>query len=944
MKKIILIILVLLINFLAKAQVKGVIIDSAGKSVDKAVVGLVVKSNPSDTNYIFTNEKGEFQYEKVPDTSFTLIVNNIGYTPVAKFINITQPEKTINIGNITLIPQAKLLQEVIVQAAPITIKEDTIEYRADAFKVKENAVVEDLLKKLPGVEVDKDGNLKAQGKSVTKVKVNGKDFFGGDPKTATKELPANLVDKIQVIDDYGDQATVSGIKDGDPEKILNIQLKKDKNKGFFGRATAGIGTEERYQASLNGNYFNNNTQISLFSNSNNTNQSLFNFGSFDGNRGMGNMMRMGMNMMNDMGGMSAMQNAFQNGDGGFFSSGQNNNNGITTNNSIGLNYRDQWGKRINVYGSYSYSHRNNNILQLTSQQNFYQNSSFINNQNNNITNIGDNHRFYFNLEYQIDSFNYLKINPSISYAETNSNNNTLFDYAQAKGQITSDGKNNNQRSTLSPAFNGSILYNHKFRKRGRNFSVNLTLGGSGSNSDQDAQNITNSYIAPVGTFIQNQFIQQDNDNHNYGVRVTYSEPLSKTRNLDITYSHNNNYARNDKKTFNIVPNTNDQTFVPFLSNDFENNFYNNRIGISVRTTTKKYNYTLGVSAQPVNLQGKSITKDSAYQPIKRMNVFPIARFTYNFSKSKTLNINYSGNATQPTFTQLQDVLDISNQQYATRGNPNLKPSINHNINLSYNNFNMITGRVIFTNVTFSTIQNQIVNNNIRNGNNGAQLSIPENVNGYYNVAGFYTYSRPFQNRRYVVSVNGRANYNNNINLVDSIRTIGQNWIISQGLNVEYNLKDWLMLGTGVNYSLNDVKYKNTTANIFNNLQNTSSNAWNISSNISIDFLKSWVFRYDFDYTINNGLANNVNGNLAIMNASIEKQFFARKNGIVKLSAYDLFNQNTNINRNVTANSIVDTRTNRLNRYFMLSFTYRLQKFQGKRPQGNGMRGRMLMDN
>jgi hypothetical protein len=254
---------------------------------------------------------------------------------------------------------AKLLSEVTVQVAAIVVKEDTIEYNASSFKVKEGAVVEDLLKKLPGIQVDKDGNVTAQGKAVTRVKVNGKDFFGGDVKTATKELPANIVDKIQIIDDYGDQATVSGIKDGDPDKVMNIQIKKDKNKGFFGRATAGYGTQDRYQASFNGNYFNNNRQISVIGNSNNTNTSLFNFGG-GGNRGATSMMRQGMGVISDMGGMGGMNNMTRGGgDPSLFSGG--NNSGISSTNSVGFNYRDQWSKRISVYGSYSYNHKKKTV-------------------------------------------------------------------------------------------------------------------------------------------------------------------------------------------------------------------------------------------------------------------------------------------------------------------------------------------------------------------------------------------------------------------------------------------------------------------------------------------------------------------------------------------------------------------------------------------------------
>lgn len=930
MRKIVFVLSFFLIVFATKAQVKGIVLDSAGKKpVDKAVIGMVIKSAPADTAYTFTNEKGEFSFATVPASNFSVIITNSGYTTIAKFVPVNQQEKVINIGIVIIASRAKLLDEVVVQSAPIVVKEDTVEYRADAFKTKEGAVVEDLLKKLPGIQVDKDGNVKAQGKSVTRVKVNGKEFFGGDLKTATKELPANLVDKIQVIDDYGDQATVSGIKDGDPDKIINIELKKDKNKGFFGRATVGAGTEDRYQGSFNGNYFNNNKQITVFANSNNTNSSLFNFGG-GGNRGMTSMMSSGMGAVRDMGGASMVQSSDISQFGGGGSSG------ISSTNSIGTNFRDQWGKKVSVYGSYSYSHKNTSQIQNTSSQNFFQSSSFINNQDLNAITIGDNHRASFNVEYQIDSFNYLKITPNVSYNGSNKESKTIFDYTQNGAGKTSDGNNNNLTNSKAPNLNVNMLYNHKFRKRGRNLSASLSLGNADNNSTQDITNLSYQYVPPaVGPRNTFQFIDQQNNSNNYGVRLTYSEPINKFRSMDISLSHNLNYSRNDRKTFNVDSFSQIKTLNNFLSNDYENNFYNNRMGVSVRTTMKKYNYTLGFSLQPVDLQGKSLTKDSAYKSITRLNIFPIARMVYNFNRSKSINISYSGNANQPTFTQLQPVVDASNPQSITAGNPNLKPSINQNINFSYNNFNLISGKVLFSNFTFSTIKNQIVNNTTNTGA-GRQLSRPENVNGYYNAMGFYNFSKPYKNRKYVLTFNGSANYNHNINLIDSIKSIGQNWVLSQGFIFEFNYKEWLELGSGVNYSLNDVKYK-SKSNKPTTLQNSSSNAWTITNYINIDITKRLILKYDIDYTINNGLATGVTQNPVLMNASLEQQLFKKKNGILKLAAFDLFKQNTSISRNVSANSIIDTRTNKLTRYFMLSFTYRLQKFIGQQAQGGGMR-------
>ena len=936
MRKALITSVVIFLALCSNAQVKGTLIDSATiKPIENAVIGLVVKSNAGDTSYTFTNEKGVFRFENVPSSNFSIIIRHLGYWPIAKYVSVTKAEKTIDVGSFVMAQDAKLLAEVTVEVAAIVVKEDTIEYNASSFKTKEGAVVEDLIKKMPGIQVDKDGNVTAQGKAVSRVKVNGKDFFGGDVKTATKELPANIVDKIQIIDDYGDQATVSGIKDGDPDKVMNIQIKKDKNKGFFGRVTAGYGTQDRYQASFNGNYFNNDLQISVLGNSNNTNTSLFNF-SGGGNRGATSMMKSGMAVMSNMGGMGGMNNF----DASAFNGG--NNNGISTTNSYGFNYRDQWSKRISVYGSYSYNHKNTSQLQTSSSQNFYDTASFVNNQDINNQTKGNSHRFTFNMEYQVDSFNYLKISPSINYSGSDANNYNVFDYKKFDSTKTTDGSNSNLTNSTAPNLALTLLYNHKFRKRGRNFSASVSLGTSNNNSDQDVTNLSYQYVPPfAGPRNIFQYIDQENNNHNYGVRFTYSEPLNKYQSIDLSYSHNLNYSRNNRKTFNVDSATQAKTLNNFLSNDYENDFYNNRIGLSLRTTKKKYNYTIGISLQPVNLQGNSITKDSAYKTIRRANVFPIARFAYNFNRTKTLNFSYNGNATQPSFSQLQPVPDQSNQQNITLGNPNLKPSMNHNVNLSFNNFNFISGKVLFTNVSFSTIKNQIVYNNISQGA-GRQLSIPQNVNGYYNLLGFYVYSRPYKNRKYVISARGTANYNHNINLIDSLRNIGQNWVLSQGINFEYNYKEILELAAGVSYSLNDVHYKNKTGSALKTLQNSSSNAWTFSSNMNLNITKTLVLKYDVDYTINTGLASNVSKDQVVMNSSLEQQLFKKKNGILKIEAFDLFKQNSNINRSVTANQIIDSRTNRLTRYFIATFTYRIQRFAGKSTTpGPGMNFRKM---
>ncbi len=932
MKKLLLLLLIISTSVSVKAQTAGItgkVTDSTGsKGLDKATVKLVEKNFPYDTSRTSTNAKGEFSFAKIPTSTYSIVISYTGYKPMIKeFFKPSAGVSNIDLGELVLVNSYLDLKEIVIEAPAVTMKEDTVEYRAGAFQTKPNATTEELLKKLPGVQVDREGNVTAQGKAVTRVKVNGKDFFSGDPKTATKEIPADMIDKVQVIDDYGDQSTVSGVRDGEPEKVINLQLKKDKNKGIFGRAQAGYGTNDRYTGALTVNRFNNSKQLSLIANSNNVNTSTF---QQDGNSGGGN---------TGGGGGGGGRGGMNFGGGGGNSTAGANQNGITKLNSIGLNYRNDFGKRNSFYGSYTYSHRNTTIEQYTAQENIGKtgSGSIFTNTDQGSLNKNGTHRAFGNLELWIDSFNYIKFSPNFSLTESNNRSASVFDIFKDSTNRLQNGSNLNSSLSNRPNFRSTLLYNHRFKKRGRNFSFNSDINFSSNESDQFTDNESVIYLIPSGTkdSVIKQNILQDNHNKSVSLRATYTEPLSVDRFLDLSYNYNKNFGNNDKRNFVQLPGSSNYTLIDSLTNAYESNFDYNRIGASIRTIKKKYNYSLGVIFQPVVMRGCDTNKDSAYKTITNFNWFPVARFTYNFTRTKSLNFNYNGSARQPSFEQLQPVPDISNVQYQTVGNPLLRPSNSHNFNSNFNNFNFSSGRIFLVNLGFNFIEDQIVNNVIRfkdvAGNpTGGQLTRPENVDGYYNANLFTTYSRPFKNRKYVVSANSMVNYNNNISLVDNERTISKNWLYSQGVNFEFNIP-WLELVTGGRYNLIYNDFSGTTN------PSTRQTTWTLSSDARFDFGAGFIFRWDFDYTINQGLAAGVQKNIALLNASLEKEIFKKKNGVIRLAGFDIFNQNTNVSRTIDNNFITDRRTNRLTQYFMLSFTYRLNKFTGTQPQQNNMR-------
>ncbi|RYF89911.1 MAG: hypothetical protein EOO03_04900, partial [Chitinophagaceae bacterium] len=531
MKHFILAVFAAVISLSAAAQkpitVKGVVKTEDGKTLSGASVVLTY-AGKKDSIKTASSDKGAFTFNNVAAAKVQVAVTFIGYKKFVSEYDYSNATGEQIIWDIALNPGDFTLETVTVQAAKVQIKEDTVSYAIDSTMYRKNDNVEEVLKRLPGIEVDKTGKVTAQGKEVTRVKVNGKDFFGGDVTTATRELNADMVDRIQVIDDYGDQSAFTGVRDGEASKTLNIQLKKDKNKGYFGNVTAGAGTEERYLGGLSLNIFNNSQQISIIGNINNTNANTFNFGNS------------GSPMAAMMGGMARSMGIGRGGAGVGSAFGNfGNSDGINVNKSLGINFRDEWGPKVSAYGSYSVSERNSLTINNTTQQNIFQNSSVTNIQNSNNDAVNTNHRFTFNIEYKIDSFNYIKFTPNISYRNSSADNFSDFLFLGNNNAKTNEGITSSISSSEAPNFSGTLLFNHRFKRRGRTLSLNLNAGSSQTNSVDDYENLSTIYLPGGGTrdsaLYQN--IVQDNENKNASVRASYIEPLNKKQSLEFNYAY-----------------------------------------------------------------------------------------------------------------------------------------------------------------------------------------------------------------------------------------------------------------------------------------------------------------------------------------------------------------------------------------------------------------------
>ncbi|WP_426669860.1 outer membrane beta-barrel protein [Mucilaginibacter sp. McL0603] len=932
-------------------EVDGKVIDTTKLGVPGASVTL--KSDKGDSTVTVTDATGKFVFPSVNGTKFTLTMASIGYQTLIRHYGLDNDTKPAVLDAIILKTESTSLTGVtIVGVNPVTLKEDTVEYKASAYKVRENAPVEDLIKKLPGVDVDVNGNVTTQGKQVTKVRINGKDFMGGDVQSATKNLPADVVENIQMIDDYGDQANLTGVKTGEPDKIMNITIRKDKNYGYFGQATGGAGDDvlpasqgtpdqTRYLATLNSFRFNGDQQMALLGSVNNTNVNTFSFNPTSGGGGGGG----GFGNGGGGGGRGNAARGMQN--SGSLTTTQN---GITDAHSIGANFRDQWGKSLSVYGSYSFADNTVNTISTNNQRNNSSTNPSTNNQTSNEVNRNINHRFTWNMEYKPDTVNYLKVTPTFSYGGTRSNeqddNNLNF---------TNNPKQNSVYTTNSfgnsdaPTYGITALFNHRFHKRGRNLSINVNL--SSGKSDQ-YQNITNTFApgttpnAPL-----NEVINTNSLTTTIGTTLSYLEPLGKHDYLEFNYAFSHSHTTNDKLTDGL--DTASQMLIPIdtLSTRYNYNFTTNRFGLNYRFVEKKYNFTLGIAAQPAVLDGYSpLTGINTHE--STFNIIPTARYVYNFSRSQAFSLNYNGSSSSPTFTQLQPTIDLSNAFYPVQGNPFLKPQFTNNLSLRYNQFSFATGNILFINFAAQKIDDQIVTNTITYSDKNTILTQYLNADGYYNVSGGVTYAKPWENRKYTLTFNGTVNYTNGISYLTNVgsapgdsvaqKNISKNLQFTPGVRFRVDITDVIDAQVLTNYAINH------TVNSVSSPVNSGlyTRTWNIGLNGKEYILKDWTFSYDYSKAINYGYSTDLGkvANPNILNLYLERRFLKDNRATIRLSAFDLFNQNTGYTTTSSPSSFTTTNVNRLARYYLATFTLRLQKFAGKAPAQNPDRGFRRRDN
>lgn len=937
MKKILLILLSGFIWLTTSAQkngnIKGVVFDTIAKQpVSAATITVLQSKDSSLVTFTMTNSRGEFSLTNVPYGDFRLLVTHVNYHNVNKYFSINDANKSIDLPNIEVSDKNKVLEEVVVmaEAPPVTLIGDTVQYNAGSFKTKPNAVVEDLLKRMPGIQVEKDGTVKAQGQEVKRVLVDGKEFFGTDPKIATKNLPADAVDKVQVYDRQSDMAQLTGFDDGQSEKTINLKLKKDKKKGVFGKVNAGGGTEGRYQGRFNVNSFKGARQMSVIGMGNNTNAEGFSFMdmlSFTG----------GMNQLG--GGGGGMNINISSSDPMANMMGGGNNNSINTSWAGGANYNNIIGSKMEVQSNYFYNRYNPVTEQKLSRQYILPDSTYFYNQNSRTDNLSNSHRFNLTYDYLIDSLNSIKFTPTLSLQ--NSNNHSLSAYETLSEQLLRSNRGVSDNRSISDGynFNGTLLYRKKFKKRGRTLS--LSVGTTLSNSDGDGELASvNQFYNKQGILVKTDSINQQSDFENevraYNTRAVYTEPLFKRSLLEFSVSKNESRSVSDKITYDYNQGSGKHDIInPLLTNNYQNVYGTNTAGIRMRTQKKKYNYSFGLTWQNANLEGtiKSGIKDSVITK-SFYNILPNARFQYNFTRFKNLQLDYRASTNQPTLTQLQPIPDISNPLNIKLGNPSLKQEFTHRINANYTGMNPFRNKSFFWFSSYSFTNNRIVNFDVIDSF-GRKVTTPVNVDGVFNLNNDISVGWPLRFIKATMNFNTGVGYSKTIQFINTNRNNIYNVSFDPSVEVSKSFKDKfdLTLRGGVTY--NKAKYS---------LESSLNNNY-LTQDYSIDagwqLPKNFYLSSDFTYTISSKRSQGYNAKVPLWNASFSKLFLKYNRGEMKISVHDLLNENQAIVRTTNSNYIEDQSNRILKRFYLLSFTYSLNKMSAN-ASGPGGRGNIII--
>ncbi|MCL5031529.1 MAG: TonB dependent receptor [Bacteroidetes bacterium] len=907
---------------------------STNKPLENANV-ILTRVSDSKIFGMTTNKDGSFLFNNLSRGKYNLSITFVGYSIYKNDIEIQNA--SLNLQTLFLTPVGVKLKPVEVTAdpTPIVLKSDTTEYNAGAFKVNKDALAEDLITKMPGITVQ-NGTVQAQGENVQKVLVDGREFFGSDPNAVLKNLPAEVIEKIQVFDQQSDQAQFTGFDDGNTNKTINIVTRFQNRQGTFGRFTGGYGNDTRYAAGGNINFFNKDQRISILAQINNVNQQNFSTDDLLGvMSGSGRMVRIGGGNR-PMSGRRVGGGNF--GPGGGFGGNSvsnflvNQSTGLIQTKAFGINYSDKWGEKVDLTGSYFFNLTNNDAESNTNRDYFLTSptSQNYNELNSSITqNI--NHRFNLRLNYQIDRDNSILFNPTIAAQLNNGSSNISGITTSGTDKLNSTNNLFNSNLTGLTSTN-NLLFRHRFDIPGRTLSINFTgtFNKNSGNNNLNAQDIF--YNSSTTSDTINQFSNLDKHGFSGGSNIVYTEPITESSLLQFNARFNYSEDNSDQKTFD---NLNNQS--PYLdtslSNVYKKIYRTQSVGTGYRFRKNNIIFNANLNYNIAELQNSQSFPQFGNIGRTFYSWLPSFMMRYIISRNENLRIFYRTNNNDPSIDQLQQVLNNTNPTQLSIGNPDLSQDYSHFIAIRYLQTNAQHMHTFFILFSANLIENYIGNNTILATkdttvlnnillNRGTKLSIPTNLDGYINLHSFVTYGVPVEFIKSNVNLNLSASYTRTPGIINGITNYANSSTYGLGVVISSNISDKIDFTVSSNSSYNVV-------NNSGQLDNTPNNNY-FSQNSTIKFYwqfwNGFVLQNEVNNQLNNGLPASYSPSTIIWNVSIAKKFLGNDNGEIKISANDVLNQNTNISHNVSDSYVEDERTNVLGRYFLLSFVYNIRAF------------------
>jgi hypothetical protein len=900
-----------------RVSIKGQAKDTLGNELAYATVMLLNPKDSTLANFTRSDDKGEFSFKNVKNSPYILKITYIGYLPFQQYLPVSSTE-TNDLGILINKPISNELMEVVIKTAkaPLRIHGDTIEYDATTFKVPPGSTVEDLLRRLPGIELDAEGNIKAQGKDVKKVYVDGKTFFGDDPKAATKNLGAETISKVQVFNEKSEQAKLTGVDDGKKEKAMNLELKAEYKKGKFGKITGAIGTDERWAGRGNFNRFNEKEQLSFIGYGNNINQTGVNwedYGEFKG------------------------QNTFNNNDNGDFGFSQGgryymmggddvpiswfDGRGFTKNFGGGSNYNFD-NKKTKFNASYFYNQTDLLVDQFYDRQTFLSDTSFYNVDTTSKTDFRNNHSLSTRLEQEIDSNNVLiiKANGRIGGNDGTNGQSQLFLDENYVPVNRLDLNNSNDDKNWRVA--SSAIFRHKFKKKGRSYAISGGFNQSQTDGTESIRTLNS---------VDNDPYMQTNDRitgtQQLKSSMLFTEPITKRWFWEAFYNFN---QTNNNVNRQVADPENSGQRIDSLSVYYKNNTLYNRLGSVIRYSHDGLNFSMGLAGQQIRLEGEYALDKGAPligEPINRKfnNYIPNVSFSYEFENNLDIGANYNYSVTEPQLNQLQPIPNVNNPAFRYLGNPDLSPETNHSLGFNvgywnpanFANFNLWSEYEFFDSKIVESQSTEFIDSRVR------VTSQPQNVNGGNRFSTGLWSSFPIIKTKLSFNLSGNVSFDQSPVFVDAVETSTNvnSYNIRSGLSLTPNQK----LIFGVNTNLG---FTHTTYDIGNELTQDIRNS-SVDASIKWQFIAKTFFESNLNYSNFQNERYDFDRNISIWNASV-RRLFGKSNKIeARLAAFDLLNQRLNITQSAMLNYVTRTQAPTLARYFMLSLSYNMRGYENK---------------